>query len=61
MGNKDNYMNSVAVVERPDKRIYMVALMTNVLKKIQPWITRPWPHGLTPLSALIESHGPLGV
>ena len=33
MGNKDNFMNSVAIVERPDNRIYMVALMTNVLKK----------------------------
>ncbi len=33
MGNKDNYMNSVAIVEHPDGRIYMVALMTNVLKK----------------------------
>nr|WP_319492240.1 hypothetical protein [uncultured Desulfobacter sp.] len=34
MGNKDNFMNSVAIVENPDNnRIYMVALMTNVLKK----------------------------
>ncbi|MGD9824315.1 hypothetical protein [Desulfobacter sp.] len=33
MGNKDNFMNSVAIVENPDNRIYMVTLMTNVLKK----------------------------
>ncbi len=33
MGNKDNFMNSVAIVESPDNRIYMVVLMTNVLKK----------------------------
>lgn len=33
MGNKNNFMNSVAIVERPDKSRYMVTLMTNVLKK----------------------------
>jgi hypothetical protein len=34
-GNKYNYMNSVAIVEKLDssKRIYMVALMSNVLRK----------------------------
>ncbi len=33
MGNKENVMNSVAVVAHPDGRTYLVALMTNVLKK----------------------------
>ena len=32
-GNVVNYMNSVAIVERPDGRIYIVALMSNVLRK----------------------------
>lgn len=32
-GNVDNYMNSVAIVEHGDSTIYMVALMSNVLKK----------------------------
>jgi hypothetical protein len=31
MGNLDNYMNSVAMIERPDGRIYMVVIMSNVL------------------------------
>lgn len=31
-GNRDNYMNSVAIVERPDGKIYLVALMSNVLR-----------------------------
>ena len=33
MGNVENAMNSVAVVERPDGRVYLVALMSNVLRK----------------------------
>jgi hypothetical protein len=33
MGNLDNYMNSVAIVERPDGRIYMAVIMSNVLRK----------------------------
>jgi len=33
LGNVDNYMNSVAVIEQPDGRIYLVALMSNVLRK----------------------------
>ncbi|OGC05359.1 hypothetical protein A2V82_08435 [candidate division KSB1 bacterium RBG_16_48_16] len=33
MGNVENYMNSVAIVEHPDGRTYMVTLMSNVLKK----------------------------
>ena len=33
MGNVDNYMNSVVVVEQPDGSIYMVTLMSNVLRK----------------------------
>ncbi|QCE42599.1 serine hydrolase [Psychroserpens sp. NJDZ02] len=33
MGNVQNFMNSVAIVEHPDKTIYMVVLMTNVLRK----------------------------
>jgi hypothetical protein len=33
MGNKNNFMNSVAIVERSDSSRYMVTLMTNVLKK----------------------------
>ncbi|MFC1714030.1 hypothetical protein ACFL6S_10185 [Candidatus Poribacteria bacterium] len=33
MGNVKNYMNSVAIVEQTDGRIYLVALMSNVLKK----------------------------
>lgn len=32
-GNVKNYMNSVAIVEQTDGRIYLVALMSNVLKK----------------------------
>jgi hypothetical protein len=32
-GNVDNYMNSVAIIEQPDGRIYLVALMSNVLHK----------------------------
>jgi len=32
-GNVKNFMNSVAVVEQPDDRVYLVALMSNVLKK----------------------------
>jgi hypothetical protein len=31
-GNKSNYMNSVAIVERPDGALYLVVLMSNVLK-----------------------------
>ncbi|MBC8436207.1 MAG: hypothetical protein H8D88_01435 [Bacteroidetes bacterium] len=33
MGNVDNFMNSVAIIEHDDGTIYMVALMSNVLKK----------------------------
>ena len=33
MGNVENYMNSVAIVEQPDGRTYLVALMSNVLRK----------------------------
>lgn len=33
MGNVSNYMNSVIIVEHPDGTTYMVALMSNVLKK----------------------------
>ncbi|MBN1481143.1 hypothetical protein EH223_01640 [candidate division KSB1 bacterium] len=33
MGNVENYMNSVAIVEQADGRIYLVALMSNVLRK----------------------------
>jgi hypothetical protein len=32
-GNVDNYMNSVAIIEHPDGSTYMVAMMSNVLKK----------------------------
>ena len=32
-GNVENYMNSVAIVEQPDSTVYMVALMSNVLRK----------------------------
>ena len=32
MGNVFNYMNSVAIVEKTDGRVYLVALMSNVLK-----------------------------
>jgi hypothetical protein len=32
-GNKDNYMNSVAIVEHPDGTTYMAVLMSNVRKK----------------------------
>lgn len=31
-GNKSNYMNSVAIVERSDGAVYVVVLMSNVLK-----------------------------
>lgn len=33
MGNVYNYMNSIAIVEHPDGPVYMVALMSNVLRK----------------------------
>ncbi len=33
MGNVNNYMNSVIIVEHPDGTSYMVALMSNVLKR----------------------------
>ena len=33
MGNVENYMNSIAIVECPDGRVYCVALMSNVLRK----------------------------
>lgn len=33
MGNQDNVMNSVVIIEHSDSRIYMVTLMSNVLKK----------------------------
>jgi len=32
-GNVENYMNSVAIVEQPDGSTYLVALMSNVLRK----------------------------
>jgi Beta-lactamase enzyme family len=32
-GNVENYMNSVAIIEHEDSLIYMVALMSNVLRK----------------------------
>ncbi|MEM6965160.1 MAG: serine hydrolase [Bacteroidota bacterium] len=32
-GNVKNFMNSVAIVEQPDGTTYLVALMTNVLRK----------------------------
>ena len=32
-GNVENYMNSVVIVEHPDGTTYMVALMSNVLRK----------------------------
>ena len=33
MGNVQNYMNSVAIVEQPDGTTYLVVVMTNVLRK----------------------------
>ena len=33
MGNVENGMNSVAIVEHPEGRTYLVALMSNVLRK----------------------------
>ncbi|KAA3642532.1 MAG: hypothetical protein DWP98_13775 [Bacteroidetes bacterium] len=33
MGNVDNYMNSVAIVEQPNGATYIVCLMSNVLRK----------------------------
>ncbi len=33
MGNVQNFMNSIAIVEHPNGKKYMVALMTNVLRK----------------------------
>jgi hypothetical protein len=33
MGNVQNFMNSVAIIEHPDNYCYMVVLMTNVLRK----------------------------
>lgn len=36
-GNVYNYMNSVAIVEHPQGKKYIVALMTNVLRKNSAW------------------------
>lgn len=36
-GNVYNYMNSVAIVERPDSVAYMSCLMTNVLRRNSAW------------------------
>ena len=36
-GNVYNYMNSVAIVERPDSVSYMSCLMTNVLRRNSAW------------------------
>jgi hypothetical protein len=33
MGNIDNFMNSIAIVEQPNGATYMVCLMSNVLRK----------------------------
>ena len=33
MGNVENIMNSVAIVEQADGRIYLVGMMSNILKK----------------------------
>jgi len=33
MGNVQNFMNSVAIVEQPDGTVYLVTLMSNVLRK----------------------------
>jgi hypothetical protein len=33
MGNVENVMNSVAIIEHPDGRVYLVGLMSNVLRK----------------------------
>lgn len=33
MGNVKNFMNSIAIIEQPDGTTYLVALMTNVLRK----------------------------
>ena len=33
MGNAQNFMNSVAIIEHPDGTTYLVVLMSNVLKK----------------------------
>lgn len=33
MGNVENFMNSVAIIEQPDGTVYLVALMSNVLRK----------------------------
>ena len=32
-GNVENIMNSVIIVEHPDGKIYLVGLMSNILKK----------------------------
>lgn len=36
-GNVYNYMNSVAIIEHPNGKKYMVCLMTNVLRKNSAW------------------------
>ncbi|HDQ00151.1 MAG TPA: hypothetical protein ENN22_13340 [bacterium] len=33
MGNVENVMNSIAIIEHPDGKTYLVALMSNVLRK----------------------------
>ncbi len=32
-GNEENYMNAAAIIEHPDGTTYMIALMSNILKK----------------------------
>ncbi len=36
-GSASNYMNSVAIVEQPDGTTYIVAMMSNVLRKNSAW------------------------
>lgn len=48
-GNRVNYMNSVAIVEQPDGTTYIVAMMSNVLKKNSAWDHRVLAAGIDKL------------
>jgi len=48
-GSGSNYMNSVAIVERPDGTTYIVAMMSNVLLKNSAWDHRVLAAGIDKL------------
>lgn len=48
-GNASNFMNSVAIVEQPDGTTYIVAMMSNVLRKNSAWDHRVLAAGIDKL------------